>query len=282
MRQRDPTVTMAAILDRNGLEDIITYLVDRKAARLFGEQLGLHVDETLVAKEIAKIPVQAPDGTIDPAAYARFLADRRQTDAEFRAEVAEMLMARQLLGSTETGVFVPKKVTLRYAGMVMERRKGAIALLPSAAFAPKTPPTETEITEWYNSHKADYLLPERRTICLRRVRPGSDQPVPAPTDAEIAARYNAVKATRFAPTDKRKLSQLVLPTEAAAKQVMADPGRKSLKLRPRPRASRSPVGFKALNTHCKAWMQRPMRSFRSHRQGYRPLQGTVGVAARAG
>ncbi|HQA18424.1 MAG TPA: peptidylprolyl isomerase, partial [Novosphingobium sp.] len=76
--------------------------------------------------------------------------------------------------------------------------------------------------EWYNSHKADYLLPERRTIRYVVFGPEAIKSVPAPTDAEIAARYNAVKATRFAPTDKRKLSQLVLPTEAAAKQVMAE------------------------------------------------------------
>ncbi len=223
LRKEDPTATMAAFLAKDGLNELIAYLVDRKAARLFGESHGIYVDDALVAKEIAKIPsVQGPDGKIDSARYRQFLSDRGQTDAEFRAEVAEGLMARQLLGSNDLGVVVPRKVSMRYAGMVTERRKGAIITLPAAAFAPKTPPTEGEITEWYNSHKADYSLPERRTIRYIVFGDNVLKSVPAPNDAEIAARYNATKASRFAATDKRKLSQMVLPTEAAAKQVMTE------------------------------------------------------------
>ena len=112
--------------------------------------------------------------------------------------------------------------------MVLERRKGAIITLPAAAFAPATPPSDAEITAWYNGRKADYALPERRTIRYVTFGDSVLKTVPAPSDAEIAARYNASKA-KYAPSDKRKLSQLVLPTEAAAKALVAEvSGGKSL------------------------------------------------------
>ncbi len=229
MRQQDPNASMATFLGRNGLEDLLSYLIDRKAARQWGQRHGIYIGDRLIDSEIAKISrIQAPDGAVDPALYRQFLAERGMTDAEFRQEVAEDLVSRQLTGANQLGLRLPMKISMRYAAVILERRKGAIITLPAAAFAPATPPSEAEITGWYNGRKNDYALPERRTI--RYISFGEDliKDVPASTEAEIAARYNANKA-KYAPTDKRKLSQLVLPTEAAAKAVAAEiAGGKSL------------------------------------------------------
>ncbi len=229
MRQQDPTVTMASFLGRNGLEDLLSYLIDRKAARQWGQGHGIYIGDRLIDSEIAKIArIQAPDGKVDPALYRQFLAERGVTDAEFRREIAEDLMARQLTGANNLGLRIPSKVAVRYAAVVLERRKGAIITLPAAAFAPATPPSDAEITAWYNGRKADYALPERRTIRYVTFGDSVLKTVPAPSDAEIAARFNASKA-KYAPSDKRKLSQLVLPTEAAAKALVAEvSGGKSL------------------------------------------------------
>ncbi len=229
MRQNDPTATMATFLARGGFEDLLTYLIDRKAARQWGQKHGIEIGDRLIDSEIAKIQqIQAPDGKVDPALYRRFLAERGMSDAEFRREVSEDLMARQLTGGNNLGLKVPVKMTVRYAGVVMERRKGLIITLPAASFAPTSPPSEGEITGWYNGHKGDYALPERRTIRYVSFGDNVIKNVPAPAEAEIAARYTANKA-KYAPTDKRKLSQLVLPTEAAAKTLAAEvAGGKSL------------------------------------------------------
>lgn len=231
MRQNDPTTTMATFLERNGLEDLLTFLIDRRAALQFGERHGLYVGDRLIDSEIAKIPrIQGPDGKVDPTLYRQFLAERGMTDAEFRAEVAEELMSRQLAASATLGIKVPRKVSMRYAAVVTERREGFIVTLPAAAFAPTTPPSEAEVTEWYNSNKATYALPERRTIRYIVFGDNVIKDVPAPSDAEIAARYNANKA-KYAPTDKRRLTQIILPTEAAAKVVFGEvSGGKSLEV----------------------------------------------------
>lgn len=242
MRQQDPKVNMATFLARNGLEDLLSYLIDRKAARQWGERHGLYIGDRLIDSEIAKIPsIQAPDGSVDPARYRQFLAERGVTDAEFRKQVAEDLVARQLTGANNIGVQLPTKVAARYAAVVLERRKGAIVTLPAAAFAPATPPSDAEVSAWYNGHKADYALPERRKIRYISFGDNVLKSAPAPSDAEIAARYNANKA-KYAPSDKRKLSQLVLPTEAAAKTLATEvAGGKSLE------AAAGPKGLSVAN-----------------------------------
>jgi peptidyl-prolyl cis-trans isomerase D len=222
MRRQDPAVTMRSFVASGKLTELLDYLIARRATLEFGNSQGMHIGSRLIDSEIAKLPgVQGPDGKVDPLRYQQYIAQRRETDAQFRLGLEEDLMARQLIAATRIGLKSPQSVVLRYAGVVTERRKGAIAILPSAAFAPKAPPSEAEVKAWYNGHLADYQLPERRTVRYVVFDESVVKAVPAPTEAEIAARYKANKAL-YAPSDKRKLAQMVVPTEAAGKAVLAE------------------------------------------------------------
>ncbi|MCC6925577.1 peptidylprolyl isomerase [Novosphingobium sp.] len=223
-RQDNPRLTVKEFLANDGLEQVLSFVIDNKAALQWGEKYGIYIGERLIDSEVAKDPkVQAPDGKVDRTLYQQMLSQRGMTDAEYRGELAEQLMTRQLLGSTLLGLRAPTKVTRRYAASFTETRKGAIVLLPPAAFAPGAAASDAEVQAWYNNHKASYMLPERRTIRYATYTDAAIKNVPVPTDAEVAARYNAQKA-KFAATDKRKLSQVIFPTEAAAKQVLAETG----------------------------------------------------------
>lgn len=222
VRQDNPRLTIKEFLAQDGLGEVLSLMIDNRAGLQWGENNGLHIGDRLIDSEIAKDPsVQGPDGKVDKLLYQAMLAKRQITDAEFRQEVAQQLMARQLLGSTAIGLYVPQKIVRRYASVVTEHRKGSIVLLPPAAFAPAAQPNDAEVQAWYASHKADYQLPERRTIRYATYTDAVIKDVAPPTDAEIAARYNANKA-KYAATDKRKLSQVILPTEAAAKEVLGE------------------------------------------------------------
>ncbi len=222
MRRQDPTATMRSFVAKGGLEDLLEYLLARRATLEFGKDQGIHIGTRLIDSEIAKLQgIQGPDGKVDPLLYAQYVAQRRQTDAEFRLGLEEDLMARQLIASSRIGSKVPASAVLRYAGVVTERRKGAIGLLPSAAFAPKAPPSEAEVKAWYDGHRGDYQLPERRTVRYVVFDESVVKALPAPTEPEIAARYTASKA-QYTATDKRKLAQMVVPTEAAGKAVLVE------------------------------------------------------------
>lgn len=222
MRRENPATTTKSFVESGGLVDMLEYLIDRAAVYEFSKKYGLHVSDRLVDSEITKIPgVQGPDGKVDPALYQQLINQRRESDAQFRKGLATELAGRQMFAGTRFGVMTPNSVMMRYAGIVTERRKGAIVTLPSASFAPKSPPTEAEIKAWYEARRNDYVLPERRVIRYAVFGEDAIKNAPAPTDAEIAARYNTDKA-KYAPTQKRKLAQMVVPTEAAAKAAIAE------------------------------------------------------------
>ena len=222
LRQRNPQLSIKEFLAQDGLNEVLTYAMDGKAVMQWGEKYGLYVGDRLVDSEIAKDPnLQTPDGKVDNALYRQLLASQGTTDGVFRGEQTQVLMAKLLLTSNSLGLKSPRKVTSRYVAVLTEHRRGAIVTLPPAAFAPTTAPSDAEVTAWYNDHKADYILPERRTIRYLTFTDAAVKDAAAPNDAEIAARYNANKA-KYAAADKRKLSQMVLPTEAAARQVLAE------------------------------------------------------------
>lgn len=221
LRQEQPGLTVSEFAAKGGLEQILDNLIDLTAIRRFGELNGIHLGDRLIDSEIAKIPtVQGADGKVSDQLYRAFLGQRGVTDKQFRAEIGNALMARQLLSSTDIGVAMPNDPALRYAGIITETRSGEIALLPSALFAPAKPPSDAELAAYYNANKANYMQPERRTIRYAVFGQDAVKSAPAPTEAEIAARYNANKA-QYAASENRKVSQLVLFGEADARAVAA-------------------------------------------------------------
>jgi len=208
---------------------VLDNLIDMTAIRAFGEAHGIHISSRLIDSEIAKIPdARGIDGKVSDVSYRAFLAQRRLTDAQLRNQIAQSLMARQLVGGTELGLAVPNELAVRYAGVITERRTGQIALLPSAVFAPKAVPNDAELGKWYAANQKDYVRPESRILRYAVFDDSVLKTVPAPTEAEIAARYNANKA-QYAASESRRIVQLVLPTDAAAKAVAAEiAGGKSL------------------------------------------------------
>ncbi len=222
LREQYPTLDMRTFIAEGGLDEILNGLIDLAAVREFGKSHGIYIGDRLIDSEIAKIPsVQGPDGKFSEAAYQMFLRQQGLSDKQLREQIAGILMERQLISAAQFGIAVPTGFMKPYAGVVTERRAGTIIMLPSASFAPANPPSDADVQAWYASHKADYILPERRTIRFVAFDNSVVKSVPAPTDAEIAARYNANKA-QYAASETRKVTQLVVPGEAAAKALAAE------------------------------------------------------------
>lgn len=228
LRREESTLTMRSFMAQGGFEQVLRNVIDLTAIREFGRQHGMVVGNRLIDSEIAKIPdVQGPDGKVSDQLYQAFLAQRQLTDAQLRQELGQSLMARQLLTNADFGVAVPQELVQRYAAVITERRSGVIGLLPSAVFAPKTAPSDAELAAWYAANQKDFTRPERRVIRYATFSDAVLKDVPAPTEAEITARYNANKA-KFEASESRVVSQLILPTEAAAKAALAEAAGKSL------------------------------------------------------
>lgn len=222
MKQRDPRTSMQSFLASGGLDQVMDNLINQTSVAVFGRKNGIVASDRLVDSEIAKIPAfMGPDGKFSEAAFRQLIQQRGVSEKLVRDDLAQGLIARQILLPSGFGASIPHEFALRYATLLTETRNGAIALLPSAAFVPKALPTDAELTAFYNSHRNKFIRPERRVLRYASFTDSALKSVPAPTEAEIAKRYADNKA-QYAAQESRRFTQLVVPTEAAARAVIAE------------------------------------------------------------
>lgn len=221
-RQDDPTLTMQRFVAGGGIDRVLDDLIDRNAVFEFGRRHGMAAGDRLVDSEIVQIPAfRGPDGRFSQDAYRQTLAQQGLSDRTVREDLAQGLVARQVLVPAAFGARVPKALAQRYASLSEERRRGEIVLIPSAAFAPKAPPANEALAAFYNANRGSYTLPERRVIRYAAFGEEALKQVAPPSEAEIAKAYAARRA-EFAATETRSVTQVVLPTEAAANALVAE------------------------------------------------------------
>ena len=224
LKQKDPRLSMKAFLAEGGLDKVLSELLDNTGLAAFGRKYGIIASDRLIDSEIAKVPgFKGPDGQFSDAAYRQMLQQRGMTEKSLRDDLAQSLIARQLMVPAEFGSMLSRDITLRYAALLREHRSGAIGLLPALAFVPKAPPSDVDLTLFYAKNRERFIRPERRVIRYAAFSEAVLKTLPAPADQEIAARYEAGKA-QFGAQESRRITQLIVPTEAAARAIIAEIG----------------------------------------------------------
>ncbi|WP_057882714.1 peptidylprolyl isomerase [Tsuneonella troitsensis] len=224
LRQQNPTISMEAFAAQGGLNDVLDQLLDRRAISWWANENGILVGTNLINSEIRRIPAFAgPGGQFSESAYQAALAQLKLTDSTVRRDLADGLIAQQVLVPGSFGAKMPTKVAARYAALTRERREGAVATIPSSAFAPQGTPTAAQLTAYYNANRGDYIRPERRVLRYAVFGPEALGNI-EPTAAEVAAQYEKDRATKYAARELRSFTQVIVPTKAAADAIAARGG----------------------------------------------------------
>lgn len=221
VRQQNPTLTMPEFIEAGAIDEVMRQLVDRFAIGGYAEKYGLRSGKNLVNSEILQIQAfRSLAGEFDEQTYLAALRQRGLTDALFREDLKNGLLEDQLLRPALLSPQMPEKIARQYAALVLERRVGNIALIPSAAFAPKAGPTEAQLTEWYGANRTQFIRPERRTLRFAVFGDESLKVDATPTEAEISARYKR-DAVQYQARERRAVTAFVVPTQDAAKAFVA-------------------------------------------------------------
>lgn len=220
-RRDNPTIDMAKFVESGGLDQTLDRMINRYALAVFGAEHGVAVSKRLVDSEIRQLPnVNGPDGRFSQQAFEAFLRGLDLTEQVIRDDFRQNLFARQILPTAGPGAPAPQSMVLPYASLLLERRSGDVAVVPSTAFLPTVPPTDAQLTAFYRQNASRFIVPERRAINYAVFDASIIGDKATPTTDEIAAYYKA-NAKNYAASQTRDISQLVFPTEAAAKAAVA-------------------------------------------------------------
>ena len=219
LRQQDPTLSMPEFIASGQLDQVLEALIDRHAILGYADKYGLRAGENLLNSEIRMIPAfRGANGNFSEETYRQALALQRITDAQVRSDLGVGLLSQQMLIPASFGAFVPDKLAYRYAQLFKERRQGSIALLPAATYAPTGDADPKMLRSYYERNREAFVRPERRSIRYATFDSAALGDRIEPTDAEIAARYKR-DADEYAASETRDFTQLIVPTEAAAKSI---------------------------------------------------------------
>lgn len=220
-RQQSPEMDMAAFDAQGGIDSVLEQMIGSYAAAAFGDSIGLGASKRLVDSEISGIQAfKGADGRFDETLFRNALAQQGLTEARVRGDIARGLVSDQLMVPASFGAKMSAQMALPYAGLILEGREGEIAFVPSAAFAPKTAPTDAQLQTFLTRNAARYRIPERRVLRYATFITDRFRDQIKVSDAEIAALYKQ-RSAEFSATEKRDLEQLIVPTEAAAKAIAA-------------------------------------------------------------
>ncbi len=220
-RKENPTLDMANFVEAGGFDSTLEQLINRYALAMFAEQSGMTVSKRLIDYEIRKLPgSKGMDGKFSQEAFQRFLGQIQVSEKTLREDFRQNFYAQQLLPAAQAGPKMPTGLSLPYASLLLEKRSGQVAIIPSQAFLPAAPPSADVLTKYYRDNSTRFTIPEKRAISYvlfnRSVVDGKIKP----TEAEIAQYYKD-NAAKFTASETRDISQFIVPTEAAAKSVIA-------------------------------------------------------------
>lgn len=221
VQQDNPTVSMQQFVADGGLEEVLSQMIDRAAIGGFARKYGLRAGDNLVNSEILQLGAfSGPTGEFDQSVYEQALQRQGVTDAMLRRDLADGLLAQQLLVPALAAPQMSQKAAKQYAALLLERREGEIAFIPSVAFAPEGNPSDQQLQAFYRENRSRYVQPERRTIRYALFDAENLQANLTPTAAEIRNFYNA-NSERFGASETRTVSSFLVPTEDAARSIVA-------------------------------------------------------------
>lgn len=219
-RQRNPNLDIAQFVEDGGLDTTLEQIINRYVLAVFGEKHGIGVSQAMVDAEIREIPgAKGVDGKFTTESLRALLSRLQISEAAIRKDFTQNLYAQQIFPIANTGVVSPKSLVLPYASLVLERREGQIAIVPSSLFLPEKPPSDDELAAYYKANATQYIIPERRSVSYALFSNDIVDADAKPTDAEIKAYYDA-NIENYAASETRSFEQIIVSTEDAAKEII--------------------------------------------------------------
>jgi peptidyl-prolyl cis-trans isomerase D len=224
-RRQYPSLAMPEFINKGGLDFALDGRINSLAIDAFAASQKMRIGKSLIDNQIATAPpLLGLDGKFDKVRYQQFLQQQGISDDEMHKQLGRSLAEAQLVAPllpTATGkIRASTEMATPYASMLLEKRSGTIAFVPTQAVTLTTPVTDAEAQNYYKANVARYSVPERRSVRYAVVTVADLKARSAPSDAEVAKAYQDQSA-RFQATEDRTLHQVVLLDQKSAGDLVA-------------------------------------------------------------
>ncbi len=216
------------LLRQLGVEQqILQQMVDERAALAEADRLDVRVGDDEVRQRILAIPSFQENGVfIGEERYQQLLAMQRppMTAAEFEEAVRRSLVVEKLRASITEWLSIPDKELEQEYRRRNDKVKLAIVSFPNDSFRPDVNATDEEVNAYFEGHKEDFRIPEKRKVRYLLLDTESIRAKTVIPPADIERAYND-RISEYTTPEQVRASHILLKTEGkdeAAVKGLAD------------------------------------------------------------
>ncbi len=213
-----PQQARALGLDAQVLDGLIDQAIIDERAR----DLGLGMSDDAIAELVRSEPsLRDSNGRFDRNKFDSILREQGLNERAFVARQREAYLRQQIQSSLTSGMTAPKPLVDALQATRGQTREIAYFTLGTAAAGDIPSPAEEALKTYYDEHKAVWRAPELRGFDALVVTPATLAKPQDVSDDDARAQYDRDRDTKYTVAEKRKLQQIVFPTEAEAQEASA-------------------------------------------------------------
>lgn len=162
---------------------------------------------------------QNEKGEFDPERYTNILASRRQTPAQFEADISRRLLQEKMVAFVSSGSWSDGLEARARFNFLRQKRVLDYVYLPAdAALMAETQVTDEQVSKYYEDHKLDYSIPQKANVQYIEVNPLEIVSPGSVSDEEAMAWYEKNRE-RFVEPESVEASHILVPLDLDADEA---------------------------------------------------------------
>ena len=196
-------------------QQILQQMVDERAALAESDRLGISVSDEEVRQRIFSMPAFQDNGAfIGEQRYEQLLRMQRPplTPSEFEDNVRRGLAVEKLRASITDWLSVPDNELEREYRRRNDKVKLAVVSFTADSFRPQVAAADAEVASYFDAHKNDFKIPEKRKIRYLLIDIDAMRAKVAVPPADIEREYNN-NLEQYSTPEQVRASHILLKTE---------------------------------------------------------------------
>jgi len=196
-------------------QQILQQMVDERAALAEAERLGISISDEEVRQRILAMPAFQDNGAfIGETRYQQLLRMQRPplTPSEFEDNVRRGLAVEKLRASLTDWLSVPDAELEREYHRRNDKVKLAVVSFTADSFRTQVNATDAEIASYFDAHKNDFKIPEKRKIRYLLIDIDGLRAKVVVPPADIEHEYNN-NSEQYTTPEQVRASHILLKTE---------------------------------------------------------------------
>ena len=200
---------------------VLDRLVNERLAAVGAQEAGIRIGDQQLADRIkAELVFQDEKGQFSRRAYESIAKQEGLTPIGLDERIRESMRLTAYRDAVVETAFVPRSTLDNFIRLSEQSREVSVITFAPDAYASKVTITPELAKAWYESHKAEFTIPEQVRAEFIEVSADTLAPQVAVSADEVKANYDEqMKAGKWGQKEERKASHILINSKADAPEA---------------------------------------------------------------